>query len=176
MTVRASFELDRKLALAFYKQHRQKHFSVNPHCVNSMKRPFGSMPSIQDAPYDLESSSGRSYTRKKPYNVMGGSQSLAALTMSNFQDDELPAMNECASSSLRTFANPTPLGLCAFALTTFVLSLINIQARGVQTNDIVLGLALFYGGLVQLLAGMWEYACGNSKEPMLQKAKEDLTR
>lgn len=55
----------------------------------------------------------------------------------------------------RKFANPAPLGLCAFALTTFVLSLINLQTRGVTEPNIVASLALGYGGLVQLLAGMW---------------------
>src|ERR671931_807773 len=51
-------------------------------------------------------------------------------------------------------ADPAPLGLAAFALTTFMLS-------GHNANfipDIVwVGLALFYGGLVQLTAGMWEF-------------------
>ena len=55
----------------------------------------------------------------------------------------------------RKFANPAPLGLSAFALTTFVLSLINVQARGVTEPNIVVALAFGYGGLVQLLAGMW---------------------
>lgn len=55
----------------------------------------------------------------------------------------------------RKFANPAPLGLCAFAMTTFVLSLINLQTRGVTVTNIVAPLALGYGGLVQLLAGMW---------------------
>ena len=55
----------------------------------------------------------------------------------------------------RKFANPAPLGLSAFALTTFVLSLINIGVRGVQEPQIVVSLAFGYGGLVQLLAGMW---------------------
>jgi hypothetical protein len=55
----------------------------------------------------------------------------------------------------RKFANPAPLGLSAFALTTFVLSLINVQARGVTEPNIVVALAYGYGGLVQLLAGMW---------------------
>lgn len=41
------------------------------------------------------------------------------------------------------FANPAPLGLSAFALTTFVLSLINAQARSVKTPNIVVGLAFF---------------------------------
>ncbi|EFX01874.1 gpr fun34 family protein [Grosmannia clavigera kw1407] len=62
----------------------------------------------------------------------------------------------------RKFANPAPLGLCAFAMTTFVLSLINLQTRGVTATNIVAPLALGYGGLVQLLAGMWEMAVGNT--------------
>jgi len=62
----------------------------------------------------------------------------------------------------RKFANPAPLGLSGFALTTFVLSLINAQARGVTTPNLIVSLALAYGGLVQLLAGMWEFACGNT--------------
>ena len=55
----------------------------------------------------------------------------------------------------RRFANPAPLGLAAFALTTFILSLVNVQARGVTEPNIVISAAFGYGGLVQLLAGMW---------------------
>lgn len=55
----------------------------------------------------------------------------------------------------RKFANPAPLGLSAFALTTFVLSLINFQTRGLTEGNIVIALAFGYGGLVQLCAGMW---------------------
>ena len=56
----------------------------------------------------------------------------------------------------RKFANPAPLGLCAFALTTFVLSLINMNTRSLSPNaNLVVGVAYGYGGLVQLLAGMW---------------------
>jgi succinate-acetate transporter protein len=51
-------------------------------------------------------------------------------------------------------ADPAPLGLAAFALTTFILSGHNASF----IPDVVwVGLALFYGGLVQLLAGMWEF-------------------
>lgn len=60
------------------------------------------------------------------------------------------------------FANPAPLGLSAFALTTFVLSLINCEARGVTIPNIVVGLAFFYGGAAQLVAGMFEIAVGNT--------------
>jgi hypothetical protein len=55
----------------------------------------------------------------------------------------------------RKFANPAPLGLSAFALTTFVLSLVNVGTRNVTAPNIALTLAYGYGGLVQLLAGMW---------------------
>ncbi|KAI8604073.1 GPR1/FUN34/yaaH family-domain-containing protein, partial [Dissophora ornata] len=60
--------------------------------------------------------------------------------------------------------NPGPLGLSAFALTTFVLSLFNLGA-GVPSGGpvtVVTGLALFYGGLTQILAGMWEFKVGNN--------------
>lgn len=59
-------------------------------------------------------------------------------------------------------ANPAPLGLCGFALTTFLLSLINAGARGVTIPNIVVGLAFFYGGAAQLVAGMFEIALGNT--------------
>jgi len=59
------------------------------------------------------------------------------------------------STEDRKFANPAPLGLSAFALTTFVLSLINLGTRGITGPSLVIGAAFGYGGLVQLLAGMW---------------------
>jgi len=62
----------------------------------------------------------------------------------------------------RKFANPAPLGLSAFALTTFVLSLINMQAQGITEPSIVIALAFGYGGFVQFAAGMWEMAVGNT--------------
>ncbi|KAJ5524324.1 hypothetical protein N7494_010974 [Penicillium frequentans] len=62
----------------------------------------------------------------------------------------------------RKFGNPAPLGLCAFALTTFVLSAINMGAADITEPNIVVALAFGYGGLVQLLAGMWEMAVGNT--------------
>jgi len=59
--------------------------------------------------------------------------------------------------------NPGPLGLCGFALTTFVLSAINAKLLGGEhVLDVVVGIAFFYGGLAQLLAGMWEVKAGNT--------------
>jgi succinate-acetate transporter protein len=54
-------------------------------------------------------------------------------------------------------ADPAPLGLAAFALTTFLLSAANAQWMTHATGDAWLGYALAYGGLAQLLAGMWEF-------------------
>jgi succinate-acetate transporter protein len=57
--------------------------------------------------------------------------------------------------SKRNIANPSPLGLCGFAFTTFLLSAINLGVLGVTHPNIIVAGAFAYGGLVQLLAGMW---------------------
>src|SRR2546421_461904 len=59
-------------------------------------------------------------------------------------------------------ADPGPLGLGAFALTTFVLSMFNAGLVGSSGEPVVLGVALAYGGIAQLLAGMWEFRTGNT--------------
>ena len=51
-------------------------------------------------------------------------------------------------------ADPGPLGLAGFAMTTFVLSVFNAGLLPTNLEKVVLPLALFYGGLAQLLAGM----------------------
>lgn len=58
-------------------------------------------------------------------------------------------------------ADPAPLGLAAFALTTFVLSSVNAGWVPSSVEPVVFGLALAYGGLGQFAAGMWEFAKGN---------------
>ena len=59
-------------------------------------------------------------------------------------------------------ADPGPLGLAAFALTTFVLSMFNSGLVAAGGEPVVFGLALAYGGIAQLLAGMWEFRTGNT--------------
>lgn len=56
---------------------------------------------------------------------------------------------------LPSVADPAPLGLAAFALTTFLLSAKN--AGWTDGGSAWLGFAFAYGGLAQLLAGMWEF-------------------
>jgi uncharacterized protein len=59
-------------------------------------------------------------------------------------------------------ADPGPLGLAGFAMTTFVLSMFTSGLVNEGGVPVVLGLALAYGGLAQLLAGMWEFRTGNT--------------
>jgi succinate-acetate transporter protein len=71
-------------------------------------------------------------------------------------------MSNTAPAPGAHFADPAPLGLGAFALTTFVLSVVNMNWIPATTTGIVLGLALAMGGAAQILAGMWEFAKGNT--------------
>jgi uncharacterized protein len=59
-------------------------------------------------------------------------------------------------------ADPAPLGLAAFALTTFFLSFVNAGWVPASVEPVVFGLALAYGGAAQFAAGMWEFAKGNT--------------
>ncbi len=61
-----------------------------------------------------------------------------------------------------TPADPGPLGLTAFAATTFVLSMINANLVSGSALPVVLGLALAYGGIAQFTAGIWEFRTGNT--------------
>jgi succinate-acetate transporter protein len=71
--------------------------------------------------------------------------------------------SELVTASTGSIADPGPLGLAGFAMTTCVLSVFNahlITGKGLDAS--VLPLALFYGGIAQLLAGMWEFKKANT--------------
>ena len=76
-------------------------------------------------------------------------------------DDRITGAGERATPAVATsaapIADPAPLGAAAFALTTFLLSAANAGWMTKATGDAWLGYALAYGGVVQLLAGMWEF-------------------
>src|ERR1700733_8271683 len=83
--------------------------------------------------------------------------------------DVAPAPDPAAGRVMGwTPADPGPLGLAAFAGTTFMLSLINAGLVGSQhvvgggLLPMVAALALAYGGAVQLIAGLWEFRTGNT--------------
>lgn len=59
-------------------------------------------------------------------------------------------------------ADPAALGLGAFALTTFVLSVVNAGWVPATVEPVVFGLAFAYGGIAQFAAGIWEFAKGNT--------------
>ena len=74
-----------------------------------------------------------------------------------------PATQTAPAASLSSqIADPAPLGLGAFALTTFMLSAFNTGLLPKSAEVVILGVALFYGGLAQIFAGMWEFAKGNT--------------
>ena len=88
----------------------------------------------------------------------------------------LPAFGGAAQPGLykppkNNFANPAPLGLSGFALTTFLLSAVNLGVRDLASPAMVIAPALAYGGFVQLLAGMWEIAVGKSLALVVVSAK-----
>ena len=60
------------------------------------------------------------------------------------------------------FANPAPLGLVGFGLTTVVLSLINAGVLPIGGEQVVIPLAFAYGGLIQMIAGLLEFRTGNT--------------
>jgi succinate-acetate transporter protein len=74
--------------------------------------------------------------------------------------EELKAKGEVVVSE--KLANPAPLGLAGFGITTLVLNVINAEIISEESIGMVLPLGLFYGGLAQFLAGMWEAKKNNT--------------
>jgi succinate-acetate transporter protein len=66
------------------------------------------------------------------------------------------------TAATTAIASGGPLGLCGFALTTFLLSMVNANLVNKGVEPIVFGTAFAFGGLAQLLAGMWEFRAGNT--------------
>ncbi|KAL0949654.1 hypothetical protein HGRIS_009697 [Hohenbuehelia grisea] len=91
---------------------------------------------------------------------LGGNHAYQGNTGYGSNDHNYPSGNYTARPS--RIANPGPLGLFSFATTLLVLGLYNVRARGVTHVNGSVGMALFYGGLAMVLAGMWEFPRGNS--------------
>jgi uncharacterized protein len=71
-----------------------------------------------------------------------------------------PAAAPAASAS--GWGNTAPLGLAAFAVTTFMLSMINAKLMPAAITPVVFGVALMYGGITQLIAGFFQFRTGNT--------------
>ena len=89
--------------------------------------------------------------------------------MATVSEEGLASGRQAGASSMTSGAgwlpaNPAPLGLSGFGLTTLVLSFVNanIVGGGPGTFPNVLGMAIAYGGVAQLFAGMWEFRTGNT--------------
>jgi len=59
-------------------------------------------------------------------------------------------------------ANPAPLGLMGFGMTTVLLNLANAELLDVSSAAMIFSMGIFYGGVAQVLAGMWEMKKGNT--------------
>jgi succinate-acetate transporter protein len=76
---------------------------------------------------------------------------------------DLDQLKSSASIEVREkLANPAPLGLAGFGLTTLILNIINADLIGKESIGMVLPMGLFYGGLAQFAAGMWEMKKDNT--------------
>jgi succinate-acetate transporter protein len=69
---------------------------------------------------------------------------------------------EVATSAPVTLGDPGPLGLSAFALTTLVLSVMNANIISAANTGFIIALAVFYGGIAQMIAGVWEMRNNNT--------------
>ncbi|CDU24332.1 related to ATO2-putative transmembrane protein involved in export of ammonia [Sporisorium scitamineum] len=121
--------------------------------------------------YDANAANGNghhsSFENEKPYQApmynggsgANGNHTSRTLTPGgHFAHDDLIAI----ANTHRRIANPLPLGVFGFSTTTLLLSLYNVQVRGIEIPNAVIGFALAYGGLAQFLAGLCEFACGNT--------------
>jgi succinate-acetate transporter protein len=76
---------------------------------------------------------------------------------------ELDQLKSSASIEVREkLANPAPLGLAGFGLTTLILNIVNADLIAKESIGMVLPVGLFYGGLAQFMAGMWEMKKNNT--------------
>lgn len=125
----------------------QEHNQIN---AENMEKPVNGVNGIDHA-------ENHAAKQRRPYDY--GGNPLAhintgeSVRLPAFGGEFQPGLYK--STEGRKFANPAPLGLSAFALTTFVLSLVNLGTQGLSEPNVVVGAAFGYGGLVQLLAGMW---------------------
>jgi hypothetical protein len=81
--------------------------------------------------------------------------SLLPSSSSEVQSPRMKPEMQSLPVDVRRFANPAPLGLCAFALTSFLSNCINLNVGNIQAAGVSISLALNYGGITQILAGMW---------------------
>lgn len=70
-------------------------------------------------------------------------------------------MEMCETEMTEKLANPAPLGLLGFGVTTILLNFIH-NAKLNPVDGVILGMGIFYGGVAQIIAGILEYKKGNT--------------
>lgn len=108
-------------------------------------------PVVSQAPTPIGSPSGHNYAPLPP--------NLPQSQETSSKQDHRHLEHVSRPEVVRKFANPAPLGLCAFALTSFVSNCMNLYMANGTITGINIGLALTYGGISQFLAGMWYVVC-----------------
>jgi uncharacterized protein len=86
---------------------------------------------------------------------------MATMTAEDVRHDGSAALAYERATTL-DWGNSAPLALLAFAVTTFMLSMINAKAVAVGATPVVLGVALMFGGIAQLIAGIIQLRTGNT--------------
>jgi succinate-acetate transporter protein len=85
----------------------------------------------------------------------GGRQRTAGGHVDDRSQPSLPVVH-------RSFANPAPLGLLSFATGIFLISILGVHARGVQTPNVLVNVLLFFGGVCQFISGIMEFIAGDT--------------
>jgi uncharacterized protein len=73
-----------------------------------------------------------------------------------------PASQAAPPAASAAWGNSAPLGLAAFAVTTFMLSMVNAKLVPAAVEPVVFGVALMFGGIAQLIAGVIQFRNGNT--------------
>ena len=87
---------------------------------------------------------------------------MATMAAEDVRQDTIVAPAAERATATLDWGNSAPLALLAFAVTTFMLSMINANAVAVGVTPIVFAVALMFGGLAQLLAGIIQLRTGNT--------------
>ncbi|CDO94226.1 unnamed protein product [Kluyveromyces dobzhanskii CBS 2104] len=126
-------------------QDLEKGINDTENIENSQKAPYQHHVHNVSIDGDLVRLGNQTYKRSELLNAFAG--------------DFNPGIHPRPSPSL---ANPVPLGLASFSFCCLVLSLCNAQVRGVTNNKVIVGASLFYGGFIELVAGLLCYPIGNT--------------
>ncbi|KAH7066417.1 GPR1/FUN34/yaaH family-domain-containing protein, partial [Paraphoma chrysanthemicola] len=96
-------------------------------------------------------------------NVEKGNPSLNHLEKLRTQGGHIASTDQPSLPVVhRRLANPAPLGLLSFATGIFLISILGVHARGIQTPNVLVGVLMFFGGVCHFIAGIMEFVAGNT--------------